>query len=33
MKRAIQSPVVLIPTWFITIHFIGVLLSIILSQN
>ena len=33
MKRAIQSPVVLIPTWFIVIHFVGVLLGIILSQS
>ena len=33
MKKAIQSPVVLIPTWFIAIHFIGLLLSIIFTQS
>jgi len=33
MKRAIQSPVVLIPTWFITIYIVGLLLSIIFTQG
>jgi len=33
MKRAIQSPVVLVPTWFIAIHIVGLLLSIIFTQS
>ena len=33
MKKVIVSPVVLVPTWFVAIHFIGLLLSIILTQS
>jgi hypothetical protein len=33
MKRVIQSPVVLIPTWFIAIYIVGLLLSIIFTQS
>jgi hypothetical protein len=33
MKRAIQSPVVLVPTWFIFIHVVGIVLSIIFTQS
>jgi hypothetical protein len=32
MKKAIQSPVVLVPTWFIFIHVVGIVLSIILTS-
>jgi hypothetical protein len=33
MKKAIQSPVILIPTWFITIYYVGLVLSIIFTQS
>jgi hypothetical protein len=33
MKKAIQSPVVLVPTWFIFIHVVGIVLSIIFTQS
>ena len=33
MKKAIKSPAILIPTWFIAIYLIGLLLSVIFSQS
>jgi len=33
MKRVIQSPVVLIPTWFIAIYIVGLILSVIFTQS
>jgi len=33
MKRAIQSPVVLVPTWFIFIYSVGLVLSVIFTQS
>jgi hypothetical protein len=33
IKKVIKSPVILIPTWFIVIYFVGLLLSIIFTQS